>query len=209
MVEEYFGSFGEIMDFFMPKSGDKHKGIAFITYTSPQVAQGVLSQRHLLGEGDLVVEAAIERGPSTARETPVVVTPNETGKYKLFIANVAYAVTSQELAEGFSRFGQVDDVYIPKNAGTGISKGAATDLQRPHHQGLGVHDSARGSRRAPGLASSCTAPSRAVPNCTNGGPRSGRKTAVRVAFGTLPKRAVLLRPRTAVALEGVNTRSSG
>jgi RNA recognition motif-containing protein len=129
-VMQYFSNFGEMSDFFMPKAGEKkHKGIAFVTYMNPNVAQGVLSRRNVLGDSELVIEAAIERGPAPSGggplPDPVTATPDESGKYKLFISNVSYDVTPQMLADGFSRFGLVEDVYIPKHAQTGRSKGVA------------------------------------------------------------------------------------
>ena len=52
---------------------------------------------------------AISPRRTGASAAEVVVTPNETGKYKLFIANVAYAVTSQELAEAPQRAWAAED----------------------------------------------------------------------------------------------------
>jgi RNA recognition motif-containing protein len=126
-VMQYFSTFGEVSDFFMPKAGEKkHKGIAFVTYVNPNVAQGLLQRRNVLGDSELVIEAAIERGPAPSSDPePVVATADESGKYKLFISNVSYNVTPQMLAQGFARFGLVEDVYIPKHAQTGRSKGVA------------------------------------------------------------------------------------
>lgn len=149
MVESHFRQFGEVSDFFMPGAPDRHKGIAFVTFSDPAIAEMMKSQPQILAGSQLVVETAVARhsgggGPAmqggmgmgmmadpagqqmqAMQQSPDGLAPNEEGKYKVFVAQLDFNATQEQLMAEFQQFGQVDDVYIPKNPATGQPKGIA------------------------------------------------------------------------------------
>merc|ERR1712024_237850 len=58
-IQIYFEQFGELLDVFVPNG----KGIAFVSFSDPSIAAGVLQvQAHFVKEGQaVVVDQAVER----------------------------------------------------------------------------------------------------------------------------------------------------
>ncbi|KAF2839370.1 RNA-binding domain-containing protein [Patellaria atrata CBS 101060] len=68
-----------------------------------------------------------ETGPATAISTDQVKTESDTNKDtgRLFLRNLPYTVTEDDLREYFNAFGSLDEVHIPIDSRTGAGKGFA------------------------------------------------------------------------------------
>lgn len=131
-VRNHFGQYGVMGDFYMPSpphNKERHKGIAFITYDSPEIAQQVTTIPHNIKGCDVVVEQAIARaepnGPALQNGPDDELRPTAEGYYKLFVAQLPFEVSKQEIEQYFSQFGELMDTYVPQNPATGQSKGIA------------------------------------------------------------------------------------
>lgn len=117
-LQAYFAQFGKMTDCYLPAN----KGIAFVSYEDPEVAQRVLlNKEHVVKAGQAVfVEQAMDRGdapPGIVAKGPQsgIMVPG-----RLFVTNVQPAISRQDLQMYFSQFGNLSDCYTPNN-GKGIA----------------------------------------------------------------------------------------
>lgn len=104
-VREYFEKFGEVLMTQLkrdPKTG-MSKGFAFIRFASYSSQMRVLAQRHLIDGRCCDV-----RIPNS-KEGSVTTMP-----CKVFVGRCTEDLSSNDLREYFSQFGEVTDVFIPK-----------------------------------------------------------------------------------------------
>jgi len=130
-VKDYFSYYGSLIDFYMPMtpSKDRHKGIAFLTYESPDIAESVKSRGHTIRYSEVLVEQAIARHGDASEQGHGdhgdELRPNADGYYKLFVAQLPFEVSKEEVEHYFAQFGELVDTYVPQNHNTGQAKGIA------------------------------------------------------------------------------------
>lgn len=113
-----FGAFGTVEQVFMPrnKANNKSKGIAFVTMSSKEERDAAISG---LNESDVdgrkvYVDEAKPRGEIQKVE-----------KTKIYVGNISFDTTSDDLQSAFGKFGDVSSIYIPTDRETGESRGFA------------------------------------------------------------------------------------
>jgi len=100
-VKEYFEKFGELEMHEIKRQPDgKSKGFGFIRFKTKEVAQKVLKLNHSIAGRRCEVKL-----PKKMEDSPT----------KLFIGRLKEGTTAEDLKEYFSTFGDLKDVYIPKN----------------------------------------------------------------------------------------------
>lgn len=79
-VRNYFETFGELIDFYMPFTSEgKHKGIAFISFSEADMKAAVLEEEtHLINGIEIVVDEAAPKpqGANGQRPSGGAVAPN-------------------------------------------------------------------------------------------------------------------------------------
>lgn len=121
-LRELFSSYGTVSRVFMPQDRNtgKAKGIAFVTMSTAEELENAIAE---LNESQvdgrtMYVDKAKPKG--SAKPTPKEKKENET---KLYVGNLSYETTTEDLQEFFSQYGEVSDVYIPYDRDTGSSRG--------------------------------------------------------------------------------------
>eukprot|EP00746_Dinoflagellata_sp_MGD_P166449 gnl/MRDRNA2_/MRDRNA2_96329_c0_seq1.p1 gnl/MRDRNA2_/MRDRNA2_96329_c0~~gnl/MRDRNA2_/MRDRNA2_96329_c0_seq1.p1 ORF type:complete len:483 (+),score=87.48 gnl/MRDRNA2_/MRDRNA2_96329_c0_seq1:57-1505(+) len=151
-VFEVFSGFGDVVDCYMPSARGRsgHKGICFVEYASVNsVIAAIQAAPHYLGDQQITVDIATPRGaPPPGREDKNEVVWDAGGdgiiSNRLFLGSVPADLSNEDLAEYFSRFGEIEDIYIP--AGKGIAYVSFVDAtaadaaveQQPHSVADGV-----------------------------------------------------------------------
>jgi RNA recognition motif-containing protein len=113
-----FGVYGTVEQVFMPrnKATNKAKGIAFVTMASEEerdAAMKGVNQSDI--DGRMVyVDKAKPRGEQDKVE-----------KTKLYIGNISFDTTVEDLEKAFGEFGPVSNIYVPTNRETGEPRGFA------------------------------------------------------------------------------------
>lgn len=122
-LRELFGSYGTVQRVFMPQDREsgKSKGIAFVTMSTPEELEAAIAD---LNESQvdgrtMFVDKAKPKG-SGGKPRRDAKRDDET---KLYIGNLSYDTTTEDLEEYFAQFGEVRDVYIPLDRDTGSSRG--------------------------------------------------------------------------------------
>jgi RNA recognition motif-containing protein len=108
-LREIFGEFGTVQKVFIPKRKDtgKAKGIAFITMSSKEerdLAITKLTGTQVDGRTVYVDEAKPRASEGEKKEV---------ASKKLYVGNICFTTTKEDLVEFFGEFGFVQDVYIP------------------------------------------------------------------------------------------------
>lgn len=101
VMKSYFEQFGELeMHEVKSDENGKSKGFGFIRYKSAEVAKKVLDADHVVAGRRCEV-----RLPKGQGQTP----------QKLFVGRLKEGTTTDHLLNHFSKYGELKDVYIPKN----------------------------------------------------------------------------------------------
>jgi len=121
-LRELFNEHGEVQKLFMPKerSTGRPKGIAFVTMSSEEERDSAiekLNQTEIDGR-TIYVDKAKPRSEKKKAEKV------STSK-KLYVGNISYDSTKDDLIELFSQYGNVEDVYIPVDRESGYPRGFA------------------------------------------------------------------------------------
>jgi RNA recognition motif-containing protein len=154
-LREYFGAFGELSDCYMPRVPGRggHKGICFVTYVNPKEGEQILaSPTHVVAGEEVAVDRAVPREEKGAGKGSAFAAPNFPPNFasaaqgfaqgkgrptgppagvvddetrRLFITKVSEKLNVDNLREYFEAYGEIDDVYVPRQFGTNRHKGIA------------------------------------------------------------------------------------
>jgi heterogeneous nuclear ribonucleoprotein A1/A3 len=118
-LREYFGQWGTLVDVVVMK--DRHtnrsRGFGFVTYSSPEMVDAAQSNRpHDLDGRTVESKRAMPREDSHNPEAHLTVN-------KLFVGSLKKEMTSDDLRDYFSKFGNVTDCEIMLWKETGESRG--------------------------------------------------------------------------------------
>jgi len=120
-LKDIFSAHGRVQKIFVPKNKatGQNKGIAFVTMESEEVRDATiaaLNETQIDGR-TVYVDKAKPRGEVTKK-------PKEE-ETKLYIGNISYETTAEDLETAFSEYGAVSNVYLPTDRISGNPRGFA------------------------------------------------------------------------------------
>ncbi|XP_042486160.1 uncharacterized RNA-binding protein C660.15-like [Macadamia integrifolia] len=117
-LREYMNKFGELEDCIVMKERHtgRSRGFGYVTFASAEDAKNALSSEHILGNRSLEVKIATPK--EEMRQPAKKVT-------RIFVARIPQSVTEAAFRSHFETYGEITDLYMPKDQG---SKG---------HRGIG------------------------------------------------------------------------
>jgi RNA recognition motif-containing protein len=180
-LRETFSSCGEVAKVYMPMNREtgRSKGIAFVSMTTEAALEAAISSIHeteMMGR-KIFVNKAKPRG---------TVSEKTKGK-KLYVGNISYETTTDELIEYFTQFGAVKDCYAPTDQSTGLPRGfafltlAEEDADKAIEEADGLDFGGRTIEVKESLPRGVKAPKREYPNKA---PKS-RENEVKLYVGNL------------------------
>lgn len=124
-LKELFNEHGKVQKVFMPKQrgSGRPKGIAFVTMESEEerdLAIEKLNETDVDGRTVYVAKAK----PRSEKKAGDRVNDDSLNK-KLYVGNISYDTTREDLMEFFSEYGSVLDVYVPVDRESGLPRGFA------------------------------------------------------------------------------------
>jgi len=119
-IRESFAQYGEVAKVFVPKNREtgKSKGIAFVTMGSEAERDAAIAglNESEIDDRTIYVDKAKPRGEAVKKDD------NTT---KLYVGNISYDTTAENLIEQFSQYGEVSNVYVPMDRYSGQPRGFA------------------------------------------------------------------------------------
>lgn len=119
-LNEYFAEMGEVIDVYVPRNQETGmpRGFAFITMNTEDAEKAIESNdgKDFMGR-TLSVRKSLPRGQKVPETT--------TDEVKLYIGNISFNLDEEDLTEVFSEYGDVIDLYMPKDRETGRPRGFA------------------------------------------------------------------------------------
>lgn len=120
-LREIFNEHGTVEKLFMPKekTTGKLKGIAFVTMASEEERDLTIEKLNGIEvDGRTVyVDKAKPRSEKSEKADPL--------NKKLYVGNISYETTKDELTEFFGTYGAVEDAYIPLDKHSNLPRGFA------------------------------------------------------------------------------------
>ncbi|CAI8609276.1 unnamed protein product [Vicia faba] len=115
-LKEYMSKFGELEDCYIIKerSTGRSRGFGYVTFTSVDDAKNVLSSEHSLGNRILEVKVATPKEEMRAPVKKVT---------RIFVARIAPSVTEATFRSHFEKYGNITDLYMPKDRGSKTHRG--------------------------------------------------------------------------------------
>lgn len=119
-LREAFGEYGKVESVYLPmdRKNNRPKGIAFVSMSSEGELEAALEGmvEAELGGRKIFVRKAKKKGEVGVKPDPLT---------KLYIGNISFETTSEELLDYFSQYGTVKDCYVPTDRETGMPRGFA------------------------------------------------------------------------------------
>lgn len=123
-LRETFAQHGEVKKVFIPRNRKtgQNKGIAFVTMSSEDERDHVITQLNEceIDGRTIYVDKAKPRGEIVERKMS-----QEADFSKLYIGNLSYETTAEDLNAAFSEIGEVSNIYIPVDRYSGSPRGFA------------------------------------------------------------------------------------
>lgn len=115
-LKEYMSKFGELEDCIVMKerSTGRSRGFGYVTFVSVDDAKNVLSSEHSLGDRTLEVKVATPKEEMRAPVKKVT---------RIFVARIAPSVTEETFRSHFEKYGDITDLYMPKDRGSKTHRG--------------------------------------------------------------------------------------
>lgn len=136
-LREYMSKFGELADCIVMKerSSGRSRGFGYVTFVSAEDAKAALTSEHFLGNRMLEVKIATPKEEMRTSSKKVT---------RIFVARITPSVTEAEFRSHFEKYGDITDLYMPKDPTTkghrGIgfitfaNAGAVDDLMGDTHE---------------------------------------------------------------------------
>ncbi|KAI4385118.1 hypothetical protein MLD38_003177 [Melastoma candidum] len=115
-LRDYMHKFGEIEDCIVMKerSTGRSRGFGYVTFATEKDAKNALSSEHLLGNRMLEVKVAT---PKEEMRQPM------RKATRIFVARIPPSVTESAFRSHFVKFGEITDLYMPKDHATKAHRG--------------------------------------------------------------------------------------
>ncbi|RWS11803.1 TAR DNA-binding protein 43-like protein [Dinothrombium tinctorium] len=109
-LREYFEQFGEVLMAQVKKDAKSglSKGFGFIRFADYEVQMRVISKRHNIAGRWCDVRIPLSRGEGTFNYQ------NSEFNRKIFVGRLTEDISTEDLKEYFSKYGEIADVFIPK-----------------------------------------------------------------------------------------------
>lgn len=123
--KNFFAQFGAVEEALVMRESPagRSRGFGFVSFKDPAVAEKVLAQDLELDSRKLDLKRAVPKMEMV--QAPVrEVDPTPSNK-KIYVAGIAFDATDEQVAQFFSRFGQVEKATIMKDKLTSRSRGFA------------------------------------------------------------------------------------
>ncbi|KAL4196666.1 hypothetical protein AMTRI_Chr04g247350 [Amborella trichopoda] len=110
-LRDYMSKFGELEDAIVMKerSTGRSRGFGYVTFASAEDAKKVLETQHILGSRMLEVKVATPREEMRAPSKKIT---------RIFVARIPHSVTEAMFREYFETYGEITDLYMPKDQTT-------------------------------------------------------------------------------------------
>ncbi|KAK1308224.1 Heterogeneous nuclear ribonucleoprotein 1 [Acorus calamus] len=110
-LRQYMSKFGELEDCIVMKerTSGRSRGFGYVTFASAEDAKTALASEHMLGSRNLEVKIA------TPKEEMRTSTKKAT---RIFVARIPHSVTEEMFRSHFEAYGEITDLYMPKDQGT-------------------------------------------------------------------------------------------
>ena len=122
-VNELFSEFGKVELVNIPKDRNtgRPRGFAFCDMSSPEEVETAIEKLDQSMYGGRVnrVSKSLPKEQLPRRQEKKV----DEGVKKLYVGNLPFGTTKEQLIEYYSEYGEVSEVYIPVNAETGLGRG--------------------------------------------------------------------------------------
>ncbi|XP_021897514.1 RNA-binding protein Musashi homolog 1 [Carica papaya] len=115
-LREYMSKFGDLEDCIVMKerSTGRSRGFGYVTFASVEDAKNALSNEHFLGNRMLEVKVATPKEEMRAPAKKVT---------RIFVARIAPSVTEATFRSHFEKYGEITDLYMPKDQGSKAHRG--------------------------------------------------------------------------------------
>jgi RNA recognition motif-containing protein len=113
--------FGEVVVVALPRNREsgRPRGFAFIDMATPEDVQAAIAGM----DGRLFNGRVLRATPSVPKEDQPKRTDTDNGMGKMYVGNLAFETTKEELVDFFAEYGTVFEVYMPTNRETGEIRG--------------------------------------------------------------------------------------
>ncbi|XP_024975929.1 RNA-binding protein Musashi homolog 2 isoform X1 [Cynara cardunculus var. scolymus] len=110
-LKDYMSKFGELEDCIVMKerSSGRSRGFGYVTFATVEDAKAALSSEHFLGNRVLEVKIATPKEEMRAPSKKVT---------RIFVARIPPSVTEAAFRSHFEKFGEITDLYMPKDPST-------------------------------------------------------------------------------------------
>lgn len=111
-LREYMLKFGELEDCIVMKerASGRSRGFGYVTFAEVEDAKAALAAEHLLGNRALEVKIATPKEEMRSAHSKKVT--------RIFVARIPLSVTEVEFRRHFERYGEITDLYMPKDPST-------------------------------------------------------------------------------------------
>lgn len=116
-LREYMSKFGELEDCIVMKErgSGRSRGFGYVTFTSVEDAKEALSSEHRLGNRVLEVKVATPKEEMMKSSSKKIT--------RIFVARIAPSVTEANFRSHFEKYGEITDLYMPKDPTTKSHRG--------------------------------------------------------------------------------------
>ncbi|KAK1438999.1 hypothetical protein QVD17_04814 [Tagetes erecta] len=110
-LKDYMRKFGELEDCIVMKerSSGRSRGFGYVTFAELEDAKAALSAEHFLGNRALEVKIATPKEEMRSSSKKVT---------RIFVARIPLSVTEAAFRSHFEKFGEIMDLYMPKDPST-------------------------------------------------------------------------------------------
>ncbi|XP_058228409.1 uncharacterized protein LOC131336550 isoform X2 [Rhododendron vialii] len=110
-LRDYMSKFGKLEDCIVMKerSSGRSRGFGYVTFATVEDAKNALSSEHFLGNRILEVKVATPKEEMRAPSKKVT---------RIFVARIPPSVTDEAFRSHFEQYGDVTDIYMPKDPST-------------------------------------------------------------------------------------------
>jgi len=124
-VNELFSEFGKVELVSVPKNKNtgRPRGFAFCDMGSPEEVETVVEKLDQTMFGGRVIQ--VNKSLPKEQLPPRKEKKSDEGVKKIYVGNLPFETTQEELTEFYNQYGEVFEVYIPVRPDTGLARGYA------------------------------------------------------------------------------------
>jgi RNA recognition motif-containing protein len=127
-VKELFEKFGTVDLVTMPlkRESQQPRGFAFVDMSSPEELEAAIEGTHEQSFGGRTIRVSKSVPKEQLEERPRVIDDRvEPGMKKIYVGNIPFEATKEDLEKLCEPYGPVSEVFLPRNGQTGTGRGFA------------------------------------------------------------------------------------